>query len=493
VAGLAWVALVPLLSALEEKGVWTAFLLSTLTGLILFPGVCYWVWAVDAFQLLDFLLLGTYLALYIGAWGGALTWVRKRTGLSVVVVAPPLWIACEYLRSYFWILSAPWMLLGHSQYLHPMLIQITAVTGVHGLSFLIVFVNAAIAETVCHLRRRWRLSPPDEQGAFPWLGLAVSGALVLTTLLYGECVLRTSMVGPSLRVAIIQPNVSNQEKWEKNNRQKLLDHYARLTQEAARQTPRLIVWPETAVPGDVQHDPQLFQAVSRIAVAVQTPLLVGSGEKALFTDRRLVNRYYNSLFLFSSDGHITGQYRKMALVPFGEYVPLRDVITWPQALAAMLGDYVPGDRYTIFPLEKTHFGAVICWELIFPELVREFVRRGARFMVIATNEAWFGETAAPYQLLAMSVFRAVENRVAIVRAANTGISAFIDPFGRITERLQSADLRELFVEGVLTSEVPLAEGQTWYTRHGDMFAFLQILWCVGLFYAAWRGARNRSR
>jgi apolipoprotein N-acyltransferase len=159
----------------------------------------------------------------------------------------------------------------------------------------------------------------------------------------------------------------------------------------------------------------------------------------------------------------------------------------------MLGDYVPGDRYTIFPLEQTHFGAVICWELIFPELVREFVRRGARFMVIATNEAWFGETAAPYQLLAMSVFRAVENRVAIVRAANTGISAFIDPFGRITERLQSADLRELFVEGVLTSEVPLAEGQTWYTRHGDMFAFLQILWCVGLFYAAWRGARNRSR
>jgi apolipoprotein N-acyltransferase len=318
-----------------------------------------------------------------------------------------------------------------------------------------------------------------------------TGFLLLSTLAYGLFTLATSSAGTSVKVALVQGNIPQERKWDRSFRQETVARYARLTRQAVEQAPTLIVWPETAVPGDVEHDPDLRRALARIAIDARSHLLIGSAEYAKFTDRKLRERLYNSMYLVSPEGTIAGQYRKIRLVPFGEYTPLRDLITWPETIAATSGAFAAGDRYTRFTVGDVSFSAVVCWEIIYPDLFREFVKGGAQFMILGTNEAWFGDTAAPYQLLAMTVFRAVENRVAIARSANTGVTALIDPFGRITHRLRGPDGRDLFVEGVLAGNIAVAAGKTLYTAYGDVFAYLAI--GATLFLASWAMTSSAMR
>jgi apolipoprotein N-acyltransferase len=495
VAALAWVGLVPLLVALEGKGLKEAFLLSYMTGLAFFAGIFYWIWLVDGFKLIDYVLLGVvYVPQYVTLWGGGLNWLRKKTGLPAALIAPPLWVTLEYIRSHASFLSLPWMLLGHSQYHYHSLMQITSFTGVYGLTFLIVLVNAAIAEAISYVRQRSPgLITASALRRSPLISLMVASFLLIATSLYGLLVLSKGLAGERLKVALVQGNIAQERKWDSSYRQTILDRYAGLTWQAAQQAPALIIWPETAVPGDVQHVPELQQKVGQLAIDTQSYLLVGSAEHAKFTNRGLRGKYYNSMVLVTPEGRIALEYRKIALVPFGEYVPLMDYVTWPKAIASAMGDFLPGDRYTLFTMGRATFGAVICWETIFPDLFREFVKQGARFMVNGTNEAWFGQTSASHQLLAMTAFRAAENRVPIVRAANTGISAVIDPFGRITERLRGPDQKELFVEGVLIGDLHLSHDATFYTRHGDVFALVQIAVCTVLLLRAWLPAGIRRK
>ena len=485
---LAWVALVPLLVALEGKRLLSAFLLSFATGLIFLPGLFYWVLTVEDYNALDHILLAVYFSCYFAVFGLALAWIRKRTDVPLVVAAPPLWVALEYLRAHAGFLTLPWMLLGYSQYLEPSLVQITSLTGVYGLSFLIVLTNALGADAVRYWRRARGL--PRASSLFPrslvLSAVTVSGLLV-STYVYGRIVLSHPLPHERMRIALVQGNVPQQGA----GRQRVVDHYASLTRTAAQGAPVLIVWPETAVPGDVKHDPQLQQKMRLLARETEKFLLVGASESAKFSkgnppNRALQHKYYNSMLLLSPRGTLDGEYRKMILVPFGEYEPLQGMIAWPQAIAASFGRMVPGDSYTLFSIDGVRFGAVICWEVIFPDLFREFVKRGAGFMINATNESWFGPTATPYQLLAMATIRAAENRVAVARAANTGLSAFIDPYGRITDRVRDATGRELFVEGVLVHDVPVSRTRTFYTRHGDIFAFLQIGLAAAVVAYGWR-------
>lgn len=476
---LAWVGLVPLLVALDGKSLKRAFFLSYITGLIFFAGITYWIWSVPAFNLLDFLLLAAYLPHYVSLWGLGLNWIRRTTNLPAALVAPPLWVTLEYIRSHLSFLSFPWMLLGHSQYLHPSLTQISSLTGVYGLSFLIVLMNAAIAGMIPHVPRRW--SEATTSSPFPrspLISLTVAGLLLIASFLYGFFLLARGIEGERIPIALVQGNVPQEPKWDRAYRETTINRYTDLTKLAAQRAPMLIIWPETAVAGDVQNDPELKRKVAQVALDTTTSLLVGSSESAKSSDTRLRGKYYNSMFLFSPEGTIEGQYRKIALVPFAEYPPLQGLVKWPAAIMPPIRTTQPGDQYTLFSVGQATFGTTICWENIFPDLFREFVKRGARFMVNATNEAWFPEAAASYQqLLAMTTFRAAENRVAIARAANSGISALIDPFGRITHRL-AADQRELFVEGVLIGDIPISRETTFYTQHGDIFAFIQIAFCL---------------
>lgn len=486
---LAWVGLVPLLLALNGKQPIAAFLLGFSTGVIFFPGIFYWIFWVPDYNLLDHMLLASYLSCYFGGFGLAVAWIRKRTHLPMVLTAPPLWVASEYLRAHASFLTFPWLLLGYSQYLYPSLIQITSWTGVYGLSFLMVLINALGADAL----RSWRhpRELPNISSLSP-RSLAVSvlvvSSLLLFTYVYGRSVLSQPLPDDRIRIAVVQGNVPQQAM----NRTAIMDHYAMLTRKAAQGAPVLIVWPETAIPGDVKHDPNLKRKIDMLAIETEKFILVGSSEYAKFSNgkvpaRDLKGKFYNSVLLLTPDGRIEGEYRKIVLVPFGEYEPLQDIIRWPKAIAASFGSMVPGESYTLFSMDGRRFGAVICWEVMFPDIFREFVRRGAVFMVSATNESWFGPTAAPYQLLAMTTIRAAENRISIARAANTGVSAFIDPYGRITDRVRDAAGRDLFVEGVLLHDVHVSQSRTFYTRYGDVFAFLQIALSAALLVRGVKG------
>ena len=437
---LAWIGVVPLLLALEGQRPRTAFSLSFLTGLIFFPGIFHWALSIKDYNVLDHALLAVYLSAYFGAFGLALAWIRRRTSLPLVIAAPPLWVAAEYLLAHASFLTFPWTLLGYSQYLHPSLIQITSLTGVYGLSFLIVLTNALGADTFRYWRQsRGSASAPAPRPRPLVFSAVIVLALLVSTYVYGRWVTSQPLPDDRIRIAVVQGNAPQQAM----SRNAIMDRYATLTRKAAQDAPTLIVWPETAVPGDVKHDITLKRQIDLLVHETEKFLLVGSSEHAKFPDgkvrdRTLQGKYYNSMFLLSPEGRIEGEYRKIILVPFGEYEPLKGIIRWPKAIAAGFGNSVPGDTYTLFSIDGRQFGAVICWEIMFPDLFREFVKRGATVMVSATNESWFGPTAAPYQLLAMTTIRAAEHRVAIARAANTGLSAFIDPYGRITDLVRDA-------------------------------------------------------
>jgi apolipoprotein N-acyltransferase len=457
---LAWGALVPLLVVVGRRRPYQAYLLASVTGLVFFVGVFEWIWQVPAYNLLDEALLGLFLSQFIALWAAALSGLRRSTGLPSALLAPPLWVALEYARGHVGFLSLPWMLLGHSQYRWVPVIQLASITGVYGLSFLIVLCNVGLGD----LLRRAR------GGSFAVPASAVVAAAALgAVLLHGGVVLWSAPAMDVVTVAGVQGNIPQNVKWDRAFRERTLERYSALTREAVRRRPALVVWPETAVPGDVEHDEALLRPVRALAAETGTPLLVGSAEAAKFRRRELGARSYNSMVMLSPEGRIVEVYRKLRLVPFGEYEPLKGVVTWPEAVASSMGNSVPGETATVFTLGPHTVAATICWENIFPELVSEFVRRGARLIVNATNEAWFQDTGAPHQFLAISVFRAAENRVAVLRVANTGISAVIDPFGRITRRLGDETGRELFVSGILVADMPVSRTTTAYTVFGDVF------------------------
>ena len=486
--GLAWVGLVPLLVALEGKRLRAAFVIGFTTGLIFFLGIFHWALTISGYNLLDHLLLTSYLACYVGLFGLTLGWIRRRANLPLVLAAPPVWVASEYLRAHASLLTFPWLLLGYSQYLHPSLTQLASVTGVYGLSFLIVLCNALGADALRYWRHCRGLSTASSPLPRSLVLSAVTvSALLISTYVYGRWTLSQPLPEERIRIAVIQGNIPQQSA----SRSAILDRYSALTRKAAQGTPALIVWPETAVPSDIKHDPTLRRKIDALALETGKVLLVGSSEYAKFSrgdpqDRALQGRFYNSMFFVSPKETIEGEYRKITLVPFGEYEPFKGIITWPRVIAGGFGNMLPGDSYTLFSLDGRRFGAVICWEVMFPDLFREFVRRGATFMISATNESWFGPTAAPYQLLAMTTIRAAENRTAIARAASTGLSSFIDPYGRITARLGDGTGRELFVEGVLSQDIHVSHTRTFYTQYGDVFALSQIALSATLLARGWR-------
>lgn len=435
-------------------------------------GLFYWINVVQAFELIHLLLLGIYLGSYFGIFGVALNFISAKTRISPNWVAPCLWVSIEYLRSQVGFLSLPWGFLGYSQYLNSPLIQIASLTGVYGVSFLIVMFNAALSEIVVGYADKKQGTPIDKKIRILIPVLTTLG-LVLASFLYGAYALTNPSDPGSVRLAVIQGNIAQDLRWQPQLRERHLEKHMRLTRQAAtdRQV-ALIVWPETAVQGPLALHRSLLEPLTTLTRSTGKFVLVGSAERPKFHGGDSVpSNVFNSAFLFSPKGRIVGRYNKIRLLPFGEYLPYKQ-LPWPASIAApwSAGEFQPGTDHTLLQLENLRFAATICWENIFPDLFRRFVQQGANFTVNITNEAWFGETAAPYQFLAMSVLRAVENRISIARAANTGVSGFIDPFGRILGTV-TAGGKDIFVEGFLAMDVPLSQTRTFYTKHGDLFAF----------------------
>lgn len=471
---LAWFALVPLLTAIKDKSPGFSFILCFLTGISFFMGVFSWINDVRGFTVLYFFILGIYLGSYFGIFGLLLTFISKRSGFSFPIIAPALWVSLEYLRSHAGFLALPWALLGHSQYLNLPIIQISSFTGAYGVSFLIILINSALGETVAFMLHKKR-QPGIKDHPVNLKAVFVAMLLFGLSLVYGIEVLSVRNNEDRINITVIQGNIPQDVKWNPKYLRENLDKHIRLTEEASDKGPTsLIVWPETSIPRPITQDLYLMQTIPNLAREVKTHVLIGSSQRPKYGsgEFRMANSF-NSAFLISPQGIFKGQYKKIHLLPFGEFLPLNNIFPWPSKFVSFIsetGNIIPGSEYTIFRLEKEKFGVLICWENIFPGLFRKFVKNGAQFIVNITNEAWFGETAAPYQFLSMNVFRAVENRIAIVRSANTGISCFIEPNGKVIGRVQN-NKKDVFVEGYLTKSIPLLHEKTFIL---DMEIFFQL-------------------
>jgi len=467
---LAWIALVPLLIAIREKPWKTAFGQGWLAGLVFFVGTLSWVInAMHQYGKIPFpvsflimLLLAGYCALFVGLFAAILAALTDARGMLRPWTAAALWVTLEWLRGHLFS-GFPWALLGYSQYHALSVIQIADVTGVYGVSFLLVLVNALAARLIEVIVSRVRLSATPVP--VPWVTVALAAALIAFVVDYGYWRLdprHNPANEHSLRIGLVQPNVDQAQKWDVAFRRETIDRHKKLTNQVVREVD-LVVWPEAAAPFFFDVETDYREELLRFVQERGVPLLVG----APAVDRRTDGgpRLLNSAYLVSGGGAVLDRYDKVHLVPFGEFVPLKSIFFFLDKLVVGIGDFVPGSGPRVMSGPSGHLGVVICFEVIFPDLVRQFVDRGADYMVTITNDAWFGRTSAPYQHFAMVVFRAVENRVPFARAANTGISGFIDAEGHILRTT------ELFVEGALNGEVRIGGPRTIYTAYGDLFAY----------------------
>jgi apolipoprotein N-acyltransferase len=483
---LAWFALVPLMLSVRGSSAWEAFRKGFITGMVFFLASIYWVintmynyGGLNIYlSLLLLVALSAYLALYVGAFAWGLSIVGSRSQAALVAFAPAFWVSLELLRDYL-ISGFPWNLLGYSQHSWLTAIQVADVTGVYGVSALVVLANAALSYLLTLKGTR----PSVGRLAAPVLALAVIAAAFY----YGHYRLaHLPQQDGHLKVALIQGNIEQFHKWDPAFQDEVFDTYKKLTLQAAKDRPDLIAWPETATPFYFQ-DKIRGREMRELARASGTYIMTGSptleaqpppspppqvgrerGSKTSDGDERYVE--YNSAYLLSPGGETVGRYDKMHLVPFGEYVPLKRLLPFVSKMVSGIGDFGSGGDYTVLKAGKGSFGTAICFEAIFPEMVRHFALRGANFLTSITNDAWFGRSAAPYQHFNMAVMRAVENRRALVRIANTGITGIILPSGAVSARTG------LFTTVSIEGEIPLVSELSFYTRHGDLFAYA----CAGI-------------
>ncbi|MFN3740467.1 MAG: apolipoprotein N-acyltransferase [Thermodesulfovibrionales bacterium] len=485
---LAWIALIPLLFEITKRDLTKkeTFIKGFSFGMVYFFGTLYWIYHSVHFygglslipSIMVVLLLAAYLSIYTGLFTYLISLIHRKTLYPMILIAPAIWVSLEYIRTYLFT-GFPWSSIGYSQYKFLSLIQIADITGIYGISFLIVAFNAAFLDIIL-LKKRLSEIP------FYPLAPQVTGFLLLimafiATFSYGYWRL-SQQQGNMVKISIIQGNIPQDKKWEPAFQQEVMNIYKELTRKVVNtDSPQLVVWPETAIPflfsePAVSSSPpgieqqNINEIMSKDLIefvrAINTYLLFGSIRKET-EDRQ--EFFTNSAFLLNKDGKVTYIYDKIHLVPFGEYVPLRSILFFIDKITVGIGDYRPGrdTKRAISPFGN--FSTLICYEIIFPGLVRESLREGGDFIVNITNDAWFGNTSGPYQHFSMAVFRAIENRKPVIRAANTGISGFIDSNGRIQVATP------LFKRMAISMNIRLDNRRTFYTRFGDLFVYFCLV------------------
>ncbi len=468
---LAWGALLPLLWALNGAAPAEAFRRGWVFGLVHYASLLYWLVPTMVIYghlppALGVAILFLFAAILSLLSTAPLAWalgLAAGTPLRLLVLFPVFWVGAEYLRSFLFT-GFPWELLGYSQYRRLHLIQISDIFGVYGVSGLLALGNAALFLGALRLRGRpWRGRPVGTRAAAAGLGAAA--LLTAAAAGYGQwrlpAVDRQAERSPRAVVAAVQGNIEQSQKWDPAFQQATIARYLRLSYAALRERPELIVWPESAAPFYFLTEVPPTRAVLQGVQASGTHYLIGApaveadGPKAV---------YFNSAFLAGPSGEVLGRYDKAHLVPFGEYTPYKEYLPFLGKMVEHVGDFVPGAVGRTLEYDGRRLGVQICYEIIFPALAAAQVRSGANLLITITNDAWYGTTAGPYQHFSLAVLRAVENRRALVRAANTGISGFIDPAGRIL------DPTALMTEAAVVRSLPLMEGATVYNRLGDAAA-----------------------
>jgi apolipoprotein N-acyltransferase len=488
---LAWVAPALFVFALRGLAARGAALWGFAIGWVAYSAILHWIYVVTvtyghAHPLIGVIApigLASYIAAFFALFGLSQGWLAAR-GLASPWSVALAWAALDHLRS-FALSGFPWAELGYAQHENAALLGLASFTGVYGLSFASALGGAALLDTVLAARSR----------AMP--GPGALAAFVMVAALHGVGLSAPRPPGneESVRVAVIQGNIDQGVKWDAERIEATLAAYESLSREAAADNAQLIAWPETAVPGPLEYEPELRARVEALARELHAALLVGGVGLALDESGR-ATAFYDSAFLFGPDGRLRDRYDKTHLVPFGEYIPFQDwlgkILTAVARGIAQVGvEAGPTPRAVTIALRgrrEVRVGAPVCYELLFPDLVRRFAADGGRALIAITNDAWYGRTGAPYQFLAITELRAAETRLAIARAANTGVSAFIDGDGSVR-----GGATPIFEATWRSADLPLhpapAEA-TFYVRHGDVFAWAcWVLW-LGHFPAAWVSKRT---
>jgi apolipoprotein N-acyltransferase len=507
-AAFAWFGMVPLLCAIlwpspvaQARPRRRAFLLSYLCGFLWYVGNCYWVrntmssYGDMPFLAPTLLLIGysLVLGLYFGVFGWGVMLVRQATGSVrlALVAAPFLWTALELAAAR--ITSVPWDQLGCSQVDNTLVNQLAPWTGVYGISFLLIIVNALIAGGIlldrCSGRRLW----------------GIAGTLLFVACGAGILIPAPKPAATALAV-LIQPNldVAGDNRWGKAGVwDSHMAGFSRLAGETCKsfidgipQTgapidvpectaqanpvhPDLIAWPESPAPFQ-EDDPRFQHALIAIAHQAQAPLVVGSLGTD-FSEQDQAWRYYNSALVVGQDGARVGRYDKIHLVPFGEYIPFQNLLTFAHKLTGRVSSFTRGDERKVFRLNGHRYGVFICYESVFADEVREFSQLGAEVLVNISDDGWYGDTSAPWQHFNMARMRAIENRRWILRDTNTGITAVIDPYGRVRQSIPRHQ------EDALPAAFGFRDDVTFYTAHGDVFAWGCVVLALGL--VAWSGRK----
>ncbi len=485
-APIAFVALVPLLVALSGASPRIGLLCGEVAGALQGFILLSWVAEVlsrygGASPLLAFLLtavLALAFGVFLAGFGALQAHLFAAFGPRSLLLAPFVFVTCEFSREYL-LFGFPWCLLGYSQVNFVELIQVASFTAVHGVSFLLAAASAGVAHVF--LAR----SPFERR-----LGLTLPALLISGAMGFGHSQLQRHVSEDAeLSVGVIQASIPQDQKWEAALLQSNLDRHLALSEQAIRRGARLIVWPESAIAYELDQYPQVLERVAALTSTEAVFLLAGNDDRE--RDPSGMVRSYVGAKLISPRGDIVMRYHKMRLVPFGEYLPLPDFLDRllpVQRLVENVSDFTPGTDPVTGEAFGVSIGAFICYEAIFPSLVRRFPMNGAQVLFNLTNDGWYGTSAAPYQHYAMARFRAVENHRYLVRAANTGISAIIDPFGRELGRT------ELMEQTALVGEIRALSELTFYSRYGDVFAWsVCAVSVIGAILAAFLGPALSNR
>ena len=496
---LAYFAFIPYFFALRDRTLNECLKLSYLFGALFFIFLGFWLTFVSV---PGFILMVLYLALYFAAFGFVVSyflnpanpfdWANPQKSVMTALIIPAFWVVLEYLRG--WVISGiPWALLAHCQWKNLPVIQIADLTGVYGVSYFLMLVNWALFKILqLFFFQKTKEDDLTDLVVNRRKFLTAMGTLLIAASIlvigYGALSLKSwgdFYRGPQpkavIRVSVVQGNIPQDQKWNAKIKNIIFEKYRRLTFMSAIERSDLIVWPETSFPGYLEDEPVMAAELRRMIRQTRTEVLVGAPSMGNLEQGL---RFYNSAILYNSEGEEKKRYNKLHLVPFGEFVPFEPWLGVIRKFAE-IGHFSAGKETTVFDTQtryqktniKAKFAVLICYEDIFPGLVRSFCRNGADFLINVTNDAWFGDTTAPYQHAQASVFRAVENRVNVVRATNTGFSCFISPEGRILSRVEDNG-KEIFVTGHKGHDLILRKRRSFYTRFGDWFILLAFFLCV---------------
>lgn len=484
---VAFIALVPLLVALSGwngrshalPGVSTrrGFALGLLAGFIHYAGTVYWTGAtVSTFgglpvfvSVLVAALLALYMAAYVAMFGGITAILVRRFHAIGLWLAPCVWVSMEYLRGLL-IGGFPWIPLGNTMVTFLPIAQLASVVGVYGLSIFVALLNTGFSIVAMSDGRRRLIA-----------GSSTIGMLIVVSLWGGWRLSSNGLTsGPSITVGLIQGNIAQSDKWNPARAGMILNRYIELTQQAVQKGAKFVIWPESSTPFYFENHPA-GNIIRQMVRQIGTPLLLGSDEIEPGDE----SHSYNSAFMLDTAGATAAVYRKIHLVPFGEYVPFQRLLFFVGPLVEAVSAFSPGTRVTMLPVEGHMVSTAICYEVTYPALAREAVREGSELLTTITNDAWYGESSAAFQHFEMAMMRSIEQGRYLVRAANTGISGIVDPYGRVLVRTK------LFETVAVVGEARYVQARTVYATIGDLAVYLSA--AVVALALAWAFVEGRRR